>query len=88
MVRIKKHILEEAFPKYFLNKSIKKFSVPVVDWLGSELRVELLSYIEKPFIEKQNIFQFNSISNLVTKHFERKVDNTFRVWTFLSFQKW
>jgi asparagine synthase (glutamine-hydrolysing) len=88
----KKHILKEAFkdyfPKDFLNKSKKGFGVPVGDWLRSELRVELLSYIEKSFIEKQNIFQFNTISNLVIKHLEGKVDNTFRVWTFYCFQKW
>lgn len=88
----KKHILKEAFkenfPKDFLDKSKKGFGVPVGDWLRAELRVELLSYIEKPFIEKQNIFQFDTISNLVTKHLDGKVDNTFRVWSFYCFQKW
>jgi asparagine synthase (glutamine-hydrolysing) len=88
----KKHILKEAFkqyfPKHFLNKSKKGFGVPVGDLLRSELRVELLSFVEKSFIEKQNIFHFNTISNLVLEHLEGKVDNTFRVWTFYCFQKW
>lgn len=88
----KKHILKEAFkeyfPKDFLNKSKKGFGVPVGDWLRSELRLELLSFIDKSFITRQNIFSFEVISKLVHNHLDSRVDNTFRVWTFYCFQKW
>ena len=88
----KKHILKEAFkayfPKDFLNKSKKGFGVPVGDWLRSELRSELLSYIDKVFIIKQNIFQFDVVSKIVEDHLNSKIDNTFRVWTYYCFQKW
>jgi asparagine synthase (glutamine-hydrolysing) len=88
----KKHILKEAFkdyfPENFLNKSKKGFGVPVGDWLRSELRSELLSYVDKSFINKQNIFSFEVISKLVHNHLDSKVDNTFRVWTYYCFQKW
>jgi asparagine synthase (glutamine-hydrolysing) len=88
----KKHILKEAFKEYFpnnfLNKSKKGFGVPVGDWLRSELRSELLSYIDKVFIIKQNIFQFDVVSKIVEDHLNSKIDNTFRVWTYYCFQKW
>lgn len=88
----KKYILKESFQKYFpnnfLNKSKKGFAVPVGDWLRSDLRLELLSFIEESFIEKQNIFEFDIVSKLVLNHINSKVDNTFRVWTFYCFQKW
>jgi asparagine synthase (glutamine-hydrolysing) len=88
----KKHILKEAFkdyfPKNFLNNSKKGFGVPVGDWLRSELRAELLSYVDQSFILKQNIFKYDAISNIVNRHMEGKADNTFRVWTFYCFQKW
>jgi asparagine synthase (glutamine-hydrolysing) len=88
----KKHILKESFkryfPKDFLNKSKKGFGVPVGDWLRSNLKNELLSYIDKSFIENQNIFYFETVSNLVNNHLKGKIDNTFRVWTFYCFQKW
>lgn len=88
----KKHILKEAFkayfPKDFLNKSKKGFGVPVGDWLRSDLRSELLSYIDETFINKQNIFQFDVVSKLIYDHLDSKIDNTFRVWTFYCFQKW
>jgi asparagine synthase (glutamine-hydrolysing) len=88
----KKHILKEAFkhyfPKNFLNKSKKGFEVPVGDWLRADLKNELISYIDKRFIEEQNIFQFEVVFKMVHNHLSRKIDNTFRVWTFYCFQKW
>lgn len=88
----KKHILKESFknyfPKDFLNKSKKGFGVPVGDWLRADLKNELLSYIDKNYLEKQNIFQFNVVSTMVNNHLEKKIDNSFRVWTFFCFQKW
>ena len=88
----KKHILKESFkeyfPKGFLDKSKKGFGVPVGDWLRTDLKNELLSYIENDFIEKQNIFHFDVVFKLVNNHLMGKNDNTFRVWTFFCFQKW
>jgi asparagine synthase (glutamine-hydrolysing) len=88
----KKHILKEAFksefPNGFLDKSKKGFGVPVGDWLRTDLKAELLSYIEKYFLEKQDIFEVAAISDIVQKHLSGKIDNTFRVWTFYCFQKW
>lgn len=88
----KKHILKEAFKDYFpedfLNKSKKGFGVPVGDWLKTDLKNELLSYIDEKFINEQSIFNFEAIDKLVKNHLSGKVDNTFRVWTFYCFQKW
>jgi len=88
----KKYILKESFhhyfPKDFLNKSKKGFEVPVGDWLRTTLKNELLSYIDIAFLEKQNIFQYETVSSLVNNHIQGKIDNTFRVWTLFCFQKW
>jgi asparagine synthase (glutamine-hydrolysing) len=88
----KKHILKEAFKKYFpkgfLDKSKKGFGVPVGDWLRTSIRTELLSYIEPGFLEKQKIFNMEPATKLVRDHVEGKIDNTFKVWAFYCFQKW
>jgi len=87
----KKHILKAAFkqdfPDGFLDKSKAGFGVPVGDWLRSNLRKELESYIESDFINAQQIFNANAINKLVTEHLNGK-DNTFMVWTYFCFQKW
>lgn len=88
----KKYLLKESFqqyfPKDFLNKSKQGFGVPVGDWLRGYLKPDLMSYLEKDFLLKQGIFNYNKISQLVNRHIEGKEDNTFRIWTFFCFQKW
>jgi asparagine synthase (glutamine-hydrolysing) len=88
----KKHLLKEAFkghfPKGFLNKSKKGFGVPVGDWLRTNLKEELLSFIEPHFIKEQQIFHHEAVSKMIAEHVSRQVDNTFRVWAFYCFQLW
>ena len=88
----KKHILKEAFktyfPKDFLDLPKQGFGVPVGDWLRNSLKKELLSYTDKTFILKQNIFNYEYITSLVNNHISGKEDNTFKIWTFYVFQKW
>ena len=88
----KKHILKEAFkeefPEGFLEKSKKGFVVPVGDWLRSGLKKELESYIETALLEKQNLFNIDYIQQLVKNHLTGKEDNSYKVWTFYTFQKW
>lgn len=88
----KKHILKEAFkiyfPSGFLNVSKKGFGVPVGDWLKSNLKLELLSYIDNSLLKEQSIFNIENIQKLVHNHINGNQDNTFRVWTFFCFQKW
>ena len=88
----KKHILKEAFkeefPEGFLEKSKKGFVVPVGDWLRSGLKKELESYIETKFLENQNLFNIDYIKQLVNNHLTGKEDNSYKVWTYFTFQKW
>ncbi|MDR2204755.1 MAG: asparagine synthase (glutamine-hydrolyzing) [Flavobacteriaceae bacterium] len=88
----KKYILKKAFedyfPKNFLNKNKQGFGVPVGDWLRSDLKEELLSYIDAKKLEEQNLFDVQEINKLVINHIKGIEDNSFTVWTFYCFQKW
>ena len=88
----KKYLLKEAFkdifPKNFLNKSKQGFAVPVGDWLRKSFRKELLFYIDRSFLIKQDIFNVDYIIHIVMSHLNSTNDNTYRVWTFYCFQKW
>lgn len=88
----KKYILKEAFadkfPEGFLDKSKQGFGVPVGDWLRSSLKSELESYIDSKFLESQGIFNTGYIIQLVKNHISGKEDNSLRVWSFYTFQKW
>ncbi|MBC3846217.1 asparagine synthase (glutamine-hydrolyzing) [Winogradskyella echinorum] len=88
----KKYILKEAFADKFspgfLDKSKQGFGVPVGDWLRGSLKAELESYVEPKFIESQNLFNIDFVSDLVKKHISGKEDKSMQVWCFYTFQKW
>jgi len=88
----KKHILKEAFknsfPEGFLDKSKSGFGAPVGDWLRTSLKAELESYIDKNILEKQKLFNPDTVITMVKNHLSGKIDQTFKVWTFYCFQKW
>jgi len=90
--RSKKYILKEAFkdvfPTNFLEKSKKGFGVPVGDWLRASLKEELIGYLDKGFVEEQNLFNYGYVSKLVNNHLKGFEDNTFKVWSYYCFQKW
>lgn len=86
--RILKKAFENDFPTNFLEKSKQGFGVPVGDWLKTVLKNELLSYIDKKFVQDQQIFEFSVINTLVSNHLNNIEDNTFAVWTYYCFQKW
>lgn len=88
----KKHLLKESFkeffPQYFLDGPKKGFSVPIGEVLRTELRLELESFVEIPFLKEQSVFNIDFVRKMVNEHLQRKKDSTFPVWTFYCFQKW
>jgi asparagine synthase (glutamine-hydrolysing) len=88
----KKYILKEAFkgvfPKNFLESSKQGFGVPVGDWLRASLKDELIGYIDKEYVLKQDLFNYDYIARVVKNHVLGIEDSTFKVWTYYCFQKW
>ncbi|THV58104.1 asparagine synthase (glutamine-hydrolyzing) [Flagellimonas alvinocaridis] len=88
----KKHILKEAFkdefPENFLERGKQGFGSPVGDWLRSNLKKELLSYIEPDFLARQGLFNIDYVNTLVNDHITGKKDSTYSVWAYYCFQKW
>lgn len=88
----KKHILKEAFkdefPENFLERGKQGFGSPVGDWLRSNLKKELLSYIEPDFLARQSLFNIDYVNTLVNDHITGKKDSTYSVWAYYCFQKW
>ena len=88
----KKHILKEAFKEYFprkfFNSKKQGFGIPVGDWLRKDLKNDLLYLSEENLLKSQGIFIIENIKRLIHDHLYNSVDNTFKIWTFYSFQKW
>ena len=86
--RILKESFEHLLPANLFNLPKSGFGIPIGDWLRGSLKHELLSYMDRQFIEEQGLFNYSYINTLCKNHLSGISDNTFRVWTYFCFQKW
>jgi len=88
----KKYILKEAFkdvlPRRTLRYRKKGFGVPIDYWFKNELKPELDRLLDKEFIEKQGIFKYHVIKQLLTEHLSGKENHKSKLWNLFVFQKW
>jgi asparagine synthase (glutamine-hydrolysing) len=89
----RKIILKKAFghllPQSTLNKPKQGFEVPLQQWLKKSLVNLLSQYSEKSFIDKQQIFDYEYIQNLMYRlHSVRPLDSAIHLWNFIIFQHW
>ena len=87
-----KIILKETFsdmlPKDLLKASKMGFGVPIGDWFQNELKNNLISTMDKDFIEVQGLFHFNYIQQIMNEHFTFKKNRSRELWALYVFQNW
>lgn len=90
--RNRKIILKDTFsdliPKELIKASKKGFAVPVDYWFRNELKGELLSLIDKEFIEKQGLFNYEYLKQVCDEHFSGTRNRKGELWCIYVFQKW
>jgi asparagine synthase (glutamine-hydrolysing) len=87
-----KKLLKDSFvdllPLNVLEGKKKGFILPISDLLENEMRKEVLKYSSKNYIKKQNIFDFDAVSNLIFS-FEKEPNRFInKIWAWFMFQKW
>ena len=90
--RNKKRILKDAFADILPHDTLKftkrGFRVPVDYWLRNELKPELIKLCGKDFIEKQGLFNYDYIKDIMEQHFKGKENFAGKLWNIYVFQKW
>ena len=54
-----------------------------VELAKTSFKDELISYVDKEFLHKQNIFRIDLITKLVFDHLQSRNDNTYRYGLFI-----
>ena len=83
---ILKQILYNYIPKEYFSDNKRGFLIPIIEWLNTYLLDDIKRLTTKDYIEKQGIFNYEVISNLI-----KNIDNiqkAFLVWDYYIFQLW
>lgn len=88
--KIKKYILKQILYDYipeelFSNKK-NGFTIPIKEWIQEYLLEDIKRLSTKEYIEKQNIFNYDVVTDLINRINEPKIYNV--VWEYYIFQIW
>ena len=95
----KKHILKDIaydyIPKELLDRPKVGFDVPLDKWLRGPLREQLLDYSSYDYLKRQDIFDADYVSSMITQYMETGdagpstgANYSKLSWSFFVFQQW
>lgn len=90
-----KDLTYKYIPKELMDRPKQGFGVPAERWMRNELKEELLSYVDKNYLDRQKIFKINETRQFVYDFIENGnrgghsgKNHAKFVWSYFMFQKW
>lgn len=88
----RKWILKKAFadflPGEILRRGKEGFSVPLKNWLKSELRPTMESVLNEDAVESMGFFEWTEIRALMDDHLSGRRNNAHLLWSLIVFHLW
>ena len=85
---ILKEIVHQYIPKEMMERPKMGFAIPIENWLGTDLKDQVLYYLSDENIMKQDIFDLKFIQKIKNDFFSGKKEFGVKIWYLLMFQMW
>jgi asparagine synthase (glutamine-hydrolysing) len=83
-----KKALADKLPPSVVHRSKQGFSIPMRNWLRSELRPLLLDTLSPSRIERVGLFRGTCVDRWVEEHSAGIDDHSHRLWALMLFHLW
>lgn len=83
-----REVLYKYVPKELIERPKMGFSVPISQWIRSDLSEWVDELLDQKFIEEQGIFNYSPIQHALLEHRSGSYDHGKKLWTLLMFQAW
>lgn len=89
---IKKHILKEIthqyIPKVMMDRPKTGFAIPIEKWLSTDLKEQVLYYLNRQTIQSEGIFNADYVEKLVVDFYNGKKEYATKISYLLMFEMW
>jgi asparagine synthase (glutamine-hydrolysing) len=89
---VKKYLLREIvhryIPKELMDRPKMGFAIPIANWLRTELRPLLETYLSNERIESEGIFSPAYVAQLKADFLNGKKEFDLKIWYLLMFEMW
>lgn len=86
--KIIRDLLKEYIPERIFDQPKKGFSVPIGDWMRSELKEEIMTALDDEFLNKVPNLNVEKFKNLLHNHMNFKENNAPHIWKLFILRKW
>jgi asparagine synthase (glutamine-hydrolysing) len=89
---VTKYILKKVAERYLPNEVIYRskagFGAPVRKWVTEDLSDLVESRLNRVNIEKQKIFDYDRVFNLIDRNKKGEIDASYSIWAILAIDSW
>jgi asparagine synthase (glutamine-hydrolysing) len=75
-------------PQEILGRPKQGFAVPLVHWMRSELRADLLAILVEPRTLQRGYFKPKAVRDMLEEHRQKRRDRSSEIWVLLMFELW
>jgi asparagine synthase (glutamine-hydrolysing) len=83
-----KRVAARRVPRECVYRPKEGFSIPIKNWLKSELRPLMEELLNKSNIDQEGLFQSNTIERLKQEHLSGTANHSHILWSLMVFQAW
>lgn len=86
--RLLRDILKEYISEEVFNQPKSGFSIPMGDWIRTELKEEFVSVLNDDFLNKLPNFNVNKFKKQLQEHLDGETDNSTNIWKLYVLARW
>jgi asparagine synthase (glutamine-hydrolysing) len=80
--------MADTLPPSVVRRGKQGFSIPMRNWLRSDLQPLLLDALSPPRVERVGLFRRLCIDRWIQEHTTGKDDHSHRLWALMLFHLW
>ncbi len=85
---ILKKAMAGVLPPRITHRRKEGFSIPMKNWLRSELRPLMESLLGREHVESRGLLQWSSVERLVREHVSEKANHAHQLFPLMVFERW
>ena len=83
-----KRIAATHVPPECVYRPKEGFSIPIKNWLATDLRPLISDLLAADQVRQQGIFNPNTVDRLISEHFQGRANHSHNLWSLIVFQAW
>lgn len=83
-----KEAVKDILPREVIHRQKEGFSIPIKNWLKTDLKDLMMEYLSKKRIDNLGYFNYHYIQKMINQHLTNKQNHAHRLWSLILLNLW